>query len=95
MVFFTVCLILDLKVGAVSFDGAETFVDVHVMVMQVDDTDGNIGAMVADTLQTGEQIRPDKARLDAAAALLQAQDVAGTHLFLQIVNDLLQRFYLV
>ena len=66
---------------------------VHVVVVQVDDAPGNVGAVVAHPFQRGQQVRPDKSGLNAAAALLHPQNVVDAHFFLQIVNDLLQRLH--
>ncbi len=68
---------------------------IPVMVGHVHHTAGDVGAMVTDTLQGVQQVGPDKAGFDAAAALLEPQDVVDAKLFLQIVNDLLQRLHLV
>ena len=78
---------------AVVTGGAQGFVGVHIMVCGIHNAAGDVGAVVADTLQGGQQIGPDEAGLDGAVALLQTQDVVQTHLFLQIVDDLFQRFY--
>ena len=73
--------------------GTEGFVGVHIVVMQIHNAAGDVAAVVADTLQTGEQVGPDEAGLDAAGTLLQTEDMAGTEGFLQIVDNLLQRLH--
>ena len=50
--------------------------------------------MVADAFEIGEEIRPDKAGFNAAAALLHPPDMASTHFLLEIINNLLQRLHL-
>ena len=66
---------------------------VHVVVVQVDDAPGDVGAVVAHPFQRGQQIRPDKSGLNAAAALLHPQNVMDAHFLLQIVDDLFQRLH--
>ena len=66
---------------------------VHVVVVQVDDAPGDVGAVVAHPFQRGQQVRPDKSGLNAAAALLHPQNVMDAHFLLQIVNDLFQRLH--
>ena len=67
---------------------------IQVVVGGVDHAPGDIGAVVRGTLQIRQQVGPDKACLDAALALLHPQDMSGTQLLLQIVDDLLQRLHL-
>ena len=68
---------------------------VHIVVVQVDDAAGDVGAVVAGAFQAGQQVGPDKAGLNAAVALLEPQNVAGAHLLFQNVDDLFQRLHLV
>ena len=68
---------------------------VHVMMGHVHHAPGNVGAVVTHPLQRGEQIRPDKAALDAARSLLHPQNVMHPELFLQVINNLFQGFHLV
>ena len=75
--------------------GAEGFVGVHVVVGHIYHASGNVGTVVAYTLQSGEQVRPDESAFDAARTLLQPQDVVYPELFFQIINNLLQRFHLI
>ena len=66
---------------------------VHVVMVQVDDAPGNVGAVVAHPFQRGQQVRPDKTGFNTTAALLHPQNVVDAHFLLQIVNDLLQRLH--
>ncbi len=59
---------------------------VHVVVSPVHHDARDIGAVVAGALQAVEQVGPDEAGLDGAAALLQPLDVADAEGFLQIVG---------
>ena len=61
------------------------------MARDVHHAAGDVGAVVGGALQTGQQIRPDEARLGAAFAFGHAQDVARAQLLLQRVDHLLQR----
>ena len=47
--------------------------------------------MVTYPLKIRQHIRPDKADLYTAFPLLHTQDMTGTKLFLQTVNDLFER----
>ena len=72
----------------------ERLMEIHHIVGGVDHTPGNVGAVVRGALQVCQQVQPGKAGVDGAVSLLQAQDMAGTQLFLQLVNHLLQRLHL-
>ena len=67
----------------------------NVAVPLFDDADGDVGAVVADTLEIVQQIVEHKAQLDGALAGLQAADVAAADLVGQAVHGLLQRFHLL
>ena len=75
-------------------DALQNLVTMEVVVITLYHTAGNIGAMVADAFEISEEIRPDKAGFDAAAALLHPPDMASTHFLLEIINNLLQRLHL-
>ena len=64
--------------------------DIHIVMRQIHDADGDIGAVVGHALQIGQQIRPDEAGVDGAIPLLQTLDVRRTQGVLQIVDDLFQ-----
>ncbi len=61
----------------------------------VDDAAGDVGAVVGCALKVGQKIGEDKASLNAAMALLHAQDVARAHLLFERVDDLLERLDLL
>ena len=48
--------------------------------------------MVGDTLEIRQYIRPDEAHFHAALAVSHTKNVACPHIFLHLVDDLLQRF---
>ena len=66
---------------------------IHVVLMSIDDAHCNVGAMVRGALYIGQKIGPDKARLHTALALLQAGNVPVAQDGLDVVDNLLQRFY--
>lgn len=51
----------------VFFDMAEIFVHIQAVMCDLDDTAGNVGAMVGNTFQIVEQIGQHKAQLDGAS----------------------------
>ena len=61
----------------------------------VNDAAGDVGAVVGCALKVGQKIGEDKASLNAAMALLHAQDVARAHLLFERVDDLLERLDLL
>ena len=75
-------------------DALQNLVTMEVVVSTLYHTAGNIGAMVADAFEIGEEIRPDKADFNAAAALLHPMDMASTHFLLEIIDNLFQRLHL-
>ena len=58
----------------------------------LDHRNGDVGAVVGDTLVVGQQIIQHKAVLDGADTGLQAGNVAGLDLAHETVHDLLKRF---
>ena len=80
---------------AVFLHVVEVGVGSNVAVPLFDDADGDVGAVVADTLEIVQQIVEHKAQLDGALAGLQAADVAAADLVGQAVHGLLQRFHLL
>ena len=67
---------------------------VQVVRLAFDDADGDIGAVVGDALEVGQQVVQDKAQLDGALPGLQPADMAHPDLLDQLVNGLLQRLHL-
>lgn len=61
---------------------------VHAVLSDFDDTACDVGAVVADALQGGQDIGEDEALFDGAEAAAQAVDVAGADLLLKLVDDL-------
>ena len=59
--------------------------------LRLDDGDGNVRAVVRDTLVACKQVCLNEACLDGAFACLQAVDMVALCLRDQLVNDLLQR----
>ena len=70
-------------------------VSVHGMLADVDDTNGNVGAMVTHALKVGYQIRPDKSGLNGAGTISESYDMVITKECFESVNNLLQRFNVV
>ena len=62
--------------------------EIHVEGVGIYDAGGDVGAVVGDALQVGQKVRPDEAGLDAAVALLEAQDVLGAEVLFHAVDDL-------
>jgi hypothetical protein len=59
---------------------------VEILVGQINDSAGNTGAMITGSFKSVDQISPDKACLNTAAALLKTKNVSGTQ-YLQTVHD--------
>ncbi len=70
-------------------------VDVHVALGRVEDAARDVGAVVRDALDVGQEIRPDEAGHDRTGAFLQAQDMSGAQLLRYGVDDLLERLRLL
>lgn len=77
------------------FKALNHLVSVHRMLAYVDDTDGNVGAMVTHTLKVGDEIRPNKSGFDGARAFLKSCDVVITEKRFQIVDHLFKRLNVV
>ena len=73
----------------------DDLVSVHGMLADVDDTNGNVGAMVTHALKVGYQIRPDKSGLNGAGTVTNANNVVIAEKGFEAVNNLLQRFNVV
>ena len=71
--------------------GAQSLVQIQVVLRGVNDAPGDVGAVVGGALEIGQEIRPDEACLDAAIALLHPENVARAHLLLEQIDDLLER----
>ena len=84
-----------LKAAVVASCLAERFVQIEVVLARVDDAAGDVGAVVGRALQVGQEVGEHKAGLNAARALLHAQDMARAHLLFERVDDLLQRLDLL
>ena len=95
LVLFHVGFVRLLEAAVGSLGLAQRFVQVEVMRTGVDDAAGDVGAVVGCALKVGQKIGEDKASLNAAMALLHAQDVARAHLLFERVDDLLERLDLL
>ena len=84
-----------LKAAVIASCLTERFVQVEVVLTRVDDAAGDVGAVVGRALQVGQEVGEHKAGLNAARALLHAQDMARAHLLFERVDDLLQRLDLL
>ena len=67
---------------------------VHAVLSDFDDAACDVGAVVADALQGGQDIGEDEALFDGAEAAAQAVDVAGADLLLELIYHLLKRLNL-
>ena len=63
------------------------------MGLFLDDGNGDVGAVVGDTLQVCQVVVEDEAHLDGALTALQAQDVAGADLLDETVDGFFQSFH--
>ena len=77
--------------GVIGANGADGLVQVHVVLCHIKNATGNVGAVVRDALEVGQNIREDKTKLDATKALLQTNGVTELDLIAKIVDDLLKR----
>ena len=77
------------------FKALDHLVSIHRMLAYVDNTDGNVGAMVTHTLKVGDEIRPNKSGLNGARAFLKSCDVVITEKRFQIVDHLFKRLNVV
>ena len=59
----------------------------------LNDTAGDVGAMVGHPLQAGQQVRPDKAQFNGTFPFLQPQNMPVPQLLLQGIHHLLQRLH--
>ena len=59
---------------------------VEILIGQIDDSAGNTGAMITASFEGVDQICPDKACLNTAAALLKTKNVSGAQ-YRQTVHD--------
>ena len=67
--------------------------EVDILLRNIYDTAGDVGAMPRRPLQVGKQVGPDEAGVDGAAALLEAQDMIGAQLLLHLDDYLGQGFH--
>ena len=73
---------------------ADISVGVQVVRLAFDDTDGDVGAVVGDALEVGQQVIENKAQLNGALSRLEPVDVAHLDLLNELVDGLLQRLHL-
>ena len=62
-VFICAGMIQGTVVRIICLDRADGLMGVHIVIVQVDDTACQIGAVAADPLQTGQQVGPDKVEI--------------------------------
>ena len=77
------------------FQTLNHLVSIHRMLAYVDDTNGNVGAMVTYSLKVGNEIRPNKSGFHSARAFLKSCDVVVTEKRFQIVDHLFKRLNVV
>ena len=68
-------------------------VHTETVVCDLDHAARNVGAVVGNAFQIGQQIGKDKSKLDRAFADAESFDLVGAESDLKIVDDLLQRFH--
>ena len=76
---------------AVRSDELERFVEVHIVLLDVDYTARDIRAVVGNSLHIGDEIAPNKACLDSAVSDAESLDMAGSEKLLHLIDDLLER----
>lgn len=84
---------LDKGGGLVSLQFRQIIVDLKSAVLNLNDTDAHIGAVIGNPFAVCQKVREDQAQFNAAFALLQPGDVTVPYVHSEVVNDLLQRFY--
>ena len=57
--------------------------DIQTVMGHLNDTAGDVGAMVGHPLQAGQQVRPDKAQFNGTFPFLQPQNMPVPQLLLQ------------
>ena len=67
--------------------------DIQTVMGHLNDTAGDVGAMVGHPLQAGQQVRPDKAQFNGTFPFLQPQNMPVPQLLLQGIHHLLQRLH--
>ena len=67
---------------------------IKTVVCRIQNTAGDVGAVVSRSLEIRQQVGPHEARFNTAMTLLHAQNMARAHLLLQCNDDLFQRLYL-
>ena len=77
------------------FKALNNLVSIHCMLTYVDNTDGNVGAMVAHALKVGNEIRPYKSGFNGAGAFLKSCNVVVTEKRFQIVDHLFKRLNII
>ena len=74
------------------FEITKRLMEIQGVLRRINNTACYIRAMVGDTLEIRQYIRPDEAHFHAALAVSHTKNVACPHIFLHLVDDLLQRF---
>ena len=64
----------------------DNLVGIHRMLAYVDNTYGNIGAMVAHALEVGDKIRPNKSGLNGARSISESYDTISSTFSINIAN---------
>ena len=77
--------------GFHGLDAAEIFVGIERVCLKLDHRNGDVGAVVGDTLVVGEKIVEHKALAERTYALLKSVNMMELHLVAQRVDELLQR----
>ena len=84
-----------LEFGVIVVYRVKRFVRVHIVIVGVDDTERDIGAMVTNSFKVCEKIGPDKSCLDSTFTALKTDNVAVTECSLEDVDDFFDGLYIV
>ena len=88
-IFLAIHLKFILKLFAVLVNCLQGFMQMKLMMGNIDHTACNIGTVIGCSFKAGQKIGPYEACDHIAISLLHTQNVAGTHLLLQCINNLL------
>ena len=72
--------------GVPCLKALDNLVGIHRMLAYVDNTYGNVGAMVAHTLEVGDKIRPNKSGLSGARPVSESYDMISSTFSMNIAN---------
>ena len=90
--FFAVFLVILIKAVRADFDEAVyIFMRIKAVRLKLNESNGDVRAVVGNSLEICQQIVEYKAVVERAYALLQAVDVVQLHLVAEVIYKLLKR----